>query len=430
MPLLADLRFAIVLLLLIAFFSITGTVIEQGQTLEFYRENYPLSPALFGFLTYKVILAWGLDRVYGTWWFLTLLILFGVSLATCTFHRQIPLLKVARRWFFVNKPQSITKLPYVVTLSHVVFDDLYLKLKERGYHLSQTDRQFYGSKGLVGRVGPIVVHGSMLIILAGAILGSLGGFIAQEMVPEGESFKVKNITTAGFFSSALIPKDWQVKVNRFWIEYSEKGKIEQFYSDLSVVDEEGKELDRETIYVNKPLKFRGVTFYQASWDISRIRFRFNQSPLLELPLSPLEAESTGQKVWGTWLPTKPDLSTGVSLIVPDLQGTVLIFDPEGNLLHTTRVGSAVEVNGVNLKIEGLVGATGLQIKADPGIPIVYAGFALLMAGVVMSYVSYSQVWGLRDGDLLYFGGKTNRAQVAFYAELNSILSSLNESLVA
>lgn len=425
-PILADLRFAIVLLLLIAIFSITGTVIEQGQTLDFYRKNYPLSPSLFGFLSYKVILDWGLDRVYGTWWFLTLLILFGASLATCTFHRQIPLLRVARRWFFVNKPQSITKLPYAVTLSPLLFEDLYLKLRERGYHLNQTDRQFYGSKGLVGRIGPIVVHGSMLLILAGAILGSLGGFVAQEMVPEGESFKVKNITTAGFFSNRLVPKDWQVKVNRFWIEYSEKGKIEQFYSDLSVVDEGGKELHRETIYVNKPLKFRGVTFYQASWDISRIRFRFNQSPLLELPLSPLEAESSGQKVWGTWVPTKPDLSTGISLIVPDLQGTILIFDTDGNLLHTTRVGAQVEVNGVDLKLESLVGATGLQIKADPGIPIVYAGFALLMAGVVMSYVSYSQVWALREGDVLYFGGKTNRAQVAFYGELNSILGSLKE----
>ncbi len=421
-PLLADLRFAIVLLLLIAVFSVTGTVIEQGQTLDFYRENYPLRPALFGFLTYKVILAWGLDRVYGTWWFLTLLILFGASLITCTFYRQIPLLRVARRWFFVTKPQSIAKLPYAVQLSPSVFDDLCLKLGERGYRITQTDRQFYGSKGLIGRIGPIVVHGSMVLILAGAIVGAVGGFIAQELVPEGQSFKISNVTAKGVF--ARIPQNWQVKVNRFWIDYSEKGKIEQFYSDLSVLDDQGQELDRETIYVNKPLKFRGVTFYQASWDISRIRFRFNQSPLLELPLSPLEAESSGQKVWGTWMPTKPDLSAGISVIVPDLQGTVLIFDPDGNLLHTTRIGATVEVNGIKLKLEGLVGATGLQIKADPGIPIVYAGFALLMAGVVMSYVSYSQVWGLIEGNTLYFGGKTNRAQVAFYEELNSILASI------
>ena len=49
LPVLADLRLAIVLLLAIALFSIAGTVIEQGQTLAFYQENYPEDPALFGF---------------------------------------------------------------------------------------------------------------------------------------------------------------------------------------------------------------------------------------------------------------------------------------------------------------------------------------------------------------------------------------------
>ncbi|MGB3692503.1 MAG: cytochrome c biogenesis protein ResB, partial [Spirulinaceae cyanobacterium] len=47
----ANLRLAIVLLLAIAVFSISGTVIEQGQSVAFYQENYPLSPALFGFVT-------------------------------------------------------------------------------------------------------------------------------------------------------------------------------------------------------------------------------------------------------------------------------------------------------------------------------------------------------------------------------------------
>jgi cytochrome c biogenesis protein len=53
LPLLADLRLAIVLLLVIALFSISGTVIEQGQSLDFYRTNYPEDPALFGFLAGK-----------------------------------------------------------------------------------------------------------------------------------------------------------------------------------------------------------------------------------------------------------------------------------------------------------------------------------------------------------------------------------------
>ena len=45
--LLADLKLAIGLLLAIALFSISGTVIEQGESLNFYQANYPEHPALF-----------------------------------------------------------------------------------------------------------------------------------------------------------------------------------------------------------------------------------------------------------------------------------------------------------------------------------------------------------------------------------------------
>ena len=51
LPVLTDLRLAILLFLAIAVFSVTGTVIEQGQSVPFYQTNYPEHPALFGFLT-------------------------------------------------------------------------------------------------------------------------------------------------------------------------------------------------------------------------------------------------------------------------------------------------------------------------------------------------------------------------------------------
>jgi cytochrome c biogenesis protein len=133
------------------------------------------------------------------------------------------------------------------------------------------------------------------------------------------------------------------------------------------------------------------------------------------------------RLWGTWIPTKPDLSAGVSLLAKDLQGMVLIYDSEGKLVNTVRAGMSIPVNGVNLQILDVVGSTGLQIKYDPGIPIVYIGFALLMLGVVMSYFSHSQIWALQNGDVLYVGGKTNRAQVTFEREVLGILDQLSQT---
>lgn len=419
----ADLRLAIALLLIIAVCSISGTVIEQGQSLEFYQANYPSDPALFGFLSWKVILLLGFDHVYRTWWFLSLLVLFGTSLTACTFTRQFPALKSAQRWKYYDQPRQFQKLALSSQLEQVSLDNFREKLQKQGYKVFQEDNSLYARKGIAGRIGPIIVHAGMLIILLGAIWGALTGFFAQEMVPSGATFAVNNIIEAGPFARSHLPHDWQVRVNRFWIDYTPDGNVDQFYSDLSVVDQNGKELDHKTIHVNEPLRYQGVTFYQTNWGIAGVKAQVNNSPLFQLPMAQLPTPGEG-RIWGTWIPTKPDLSEGVSLLARDLQGTMMVYDTKGNLFTAIRPGMPVDINGVTLKIYDLIGATGLQIKADPGIPFVYTGFALLMVGVVMSYVSHSQIWALQSGDRLYLGGKTNRAQVSFERELIGILDKI------
>lgn len=420
-PVLADLRLAIVLLLAIALFSISGTVIEQGQSLEFYQANYPEEPALFGFLTWKVLLTIGLDHVYATWWFLSLLILFGTSLTACTFMRQLPALKAARSWKFYHKPRQFEKLALSTTLDPAQKSSLIEALGKNRYKVFEEDQSIYARKGMTGRIGPIIVHASMILILLGSIWGSLTGFMAQEMIPSGTIAKVSNIVKSGPWSGAQIPKDWAVQVNRFWIDYTPEGQIDQFYSDLSIVDEDRNELDRQTIHVNQPFKHKGVTLYQADWSIAGVRVQLNNSPVLQLPMAPLEA--AGGRIWGTWVPTKPDLSAGVTLLTTDLQGTAVVYDESGKLVTTIRTGMSTDVNDISLKLVELVGSTGLQIKSDPGIPWIYAGFGLLMIGVIMSYVSHSQIWLLTADDQLYVGGRTNRALLTFERELVEMIEN-------
>ncbi len=426
-PFLADLRLAIALLLLIALFSISGTVLEQGQAAAFYQANYPEHPALFGFITWKVILALGLDHVYRTWWFLALLILFGSSLTACTFKRQIPALRwFSRTWNFYTQPRQFQKFALSAEFSQVVIDDLVPLLEQQRYQVFRQGDALYAHKGLAGRVGPIIVHVGILVILLGGIAGAMTGFIAQEMVPSGETFQVKNITDAGPLAAPQFPKDWSVKVNRFWIDYTPDGTIDQFYSDMSVLDQAGNEVKRKTIHVNEPLRYKGVTLYQADWGVAAVRVRLNNSPIFQLPMAQLNTNGKG-RIWGTWLPTKPDLSEGVSLVAKDMQGMVVVYDMTGKLIATVRSGMSAEVNGVTLRVLELVGSTGLQIKADPGIPLVYAGFGLLMLGVVMSYISHSQIWALQQDGQFYIGGKTNRAQVTFEREAIALFDQLDRS---
>lgn len=422
---LADLRLAIILLLAIALFSISGTIIEQEQSLSFYQNNYPENPAVLGFLSWKVILALGLDHVYTTWWFVSLLIVFGSSLTACSFTRQLPTLKSARRWQYYKRPSQFEKLALSTELSQTRLEQITSQLEKHHYKIFQDGDKIYARKGLIGRIGPIVVHISMLIILLGAIWGAFTGFMAQEMVASGETFQVKNIVEAGKLARSRIPQDWSVRVNDFWIDYTTEGDIDQFYSDLSVIDQQGNELKQETIHVNKPLRYDGVTLYQTDWGISGIKVQLNNSPVFKLPMAKLNKEGQGN-LWGTWVPIKPDLSEGISLLTRDLKGTLLVYDPKGELTGVVRPGMGIEVEGMTLKVKELIGSTGLQIKADPGIPIVYTGFGLLMVGVVMSYVSHSQIWALQTENSLYLGGKTNRAQVGFEQEFLEMLSAIEQ----
>jgi cytochrome c biogenesis protein len=422
LPILADLRFAIVLLLAIALFSISGTVIEQEQSVEFYKANYPEAPALFGFLTWKVLLVMGLDHVYKTWWFLSLMILFGTSLATCTFTRQFPALKAARTWKFYDRPRQFEKLALSTTLKTESLGPLAQALQQKRFKVFQADNALYARKGLAGRIGPIVVHASMILILLGAIWGTFTGFMAQELVPSGDAFRVQNIVQAGSWARPQIPKDWSMRVNRFWIDYTSSGDIDQFYSDLSVLDPQGQEIDRQTIHVNQPLKHDGVTVYQTDWAIAGVKVRVNKSPIFRLPMARLPVQ--GGRLWGTWVPIKPDMSAGISLVARDLQGTVVVYDTAGKMVGSLRTGMSLSVEGIELSLLEVIGSTGLQIKADPGIPFVYAGFGLLMLSVLMSYVSHSQVWALLENETLYLGGRTNRGQILFERELVEVVSQL------
>ena len=104
-------------------------------------------------------------------------------------------------------------------------DELRQRLGDRRYKTyekaaedpAEPASMLYAHKGLAGRIGPIVVHASMLLILAGAILGAMTGFFAQEMVPGGQTFKIQNVFEGGAVVGFAGAQRLVGKVNRFWI---------------------------------------------------------------------------------------------------------------------------------------------------------------------------------------------------------------------
>ena len=413
--LVADLRFSIFILLLISVCSILGTVIEQDQSLEVYKMNYPLTNPVFGFLTWDRILALGLDHVYQTWWFFTLIFFFGLSLLTCTFLQQLPSLKIARRCQFFRTSNPFYRLKIFTTLKKFSFNKILSRIKTNQYSIFQQKDIIYCYKGLIGRIAPILVHFSMILVLLGTIIGSLFGFKAQEIVPKTESFHIQNILNNGQFT--VIPKT-SARINDFWITYTKNRTVSQFYSDISILDSQGNEKDRKTVSVNYPLIHKNVYYYQTDWNLIGLRFQNEQKEIIEYPL--INLFNNQSKVWLTWISDNKLLNQGVLAIVDNLEGYCSIYDVTGNFLGNIELNETVKFQSSLTLIE-ILSSTGLQIKTDPGIPIIYLGFFFLMLSTLISYITYSQIWIMQKEQKLFIGGTTNRAMFDFELEFFKLI---------
>lgn len=416
LKLIADLRFAIFILLLISFCSILGTIIEQDQSIEIYKNNYPLTNPALGILTWDQILKFGLDHVYKTWWFYTLLFFFGLSLITCTILQQFPSLKIARRCQFFRTTGQFYRLKNFTILNNFSLNKIILKIQQNKYSIFQQKNTIYCYKGLIGRIAPILVHLSMILILVGTIFGSLFGFKAQEIVPKTENFHIQNILNTGQLT--IIPKI-STRINDFWITYTKNKTISQFYSDISILDQEGNETYRKTISVNSPLIYKNIYYYQTDWNLIGLRFQNINNQIIEYPL--LNFSNNQDKVWLTWIAKNPSLTEGLILIIDNLEGYCSIYNEQGQFLGNIELNEMTNLTDSTTLLE-IISSTGLQIKIDPGIPIIYSGFFFLMISTLISYSTYSQIWIIQKKHKLFIGGTTNRAIFDFDLEFLKIIN--------
>jgi len=229
-------------------------------------------------------------------------------------------------------------------------------------------------------------------------------------------------------------------------------------------------VDNKVISVNVPLRYGGVTMYQTDWSMSSMRVTVipkveediansdinsdsgssssgssississgssSKREELVLPMANLENKGDFKgKIWGTFLPLGDNANVsenkkGISLVARDFQ-SVAIYDSKGAFVGVRRPTSKkpIDVDNISLVIEEISGATGLELKTDPGVPFVYAGFAGLLVTSFLSLLSHSQVWGVQKNDgskVLYVSGTSNRGKEEFRVEFDEVLDELPE----
>jgi cytochrome c biogenesis protein len=131
---LTDLKFAILILGLLALGSSLGSFIEQEESIQFYEENY--ANKIYGIIDSKLILTFGLDHVYTTWWFLSLLILLATSLISLPVNFLS--LENSKEYFFKKKGTFLI-LPFSVKLKNLYYlpELLLLKIQELNFYIYQ-----------------------------------------------------------------------------------------------------------------------------------------------------------------------------------------------------------------------------------------------------------------------------------------------------
>ncbi|XP_078430528.1 cytochrome c biogenesis protein family [Wolffia australiana] len=429
---LSNLPLAIGEMAAIAALMALGTCIDQGEPPDYYFQRFPEENPVFGFITWKWIIYPGFDHMFSSPVFLGMLALLAASLMACTYTTQIPMTKVARRWSFMKSAESIRKQEFSDTLPRASVQDLGVILMSAGYEVFRRGPCLYAFKGLAGRFAPIGVHLAMLLVMAGATVSATGSFRGSVNVPQGLDFVVGDVMIPnGFLSNPSGAFITLVHVNKFFMEYYDSGEVSQFYTDLSLFDAGGKEVLRKTISVNDPLRLGGVTIYQTDWGISALQVIKDGEGPFNLAVAPLKLNGD-KKLFGTFLPVgsgdgDSGSVKGISMLARDLQSVVL-YDQEGKFVGVRRPGSKlpIEIDGSKIIIEDAIGSSGLDLKTDPGVPAVYAGFGALMLTTCISYLAHSQIWALQDGTAVVVGGKTNRAKLEFPEEMNRLLDQVPE----
>ena len=203
------------------------------------------------------------------------------------------------------------------------------------------------------------------------------------------------------------------RVNDFWIIYTKRRSITQFYSDISILNNFGNEIERKTISVNSPATYNGIKYYQTDWNLLGLRIKDSNSFIKQYPL--VSFFNQPDKVWISWISSNLSFVDGFILLINSLQGYGSIYNKFGLFLGNIELNENLKTN-FSFTLVDIICSTGLQIKIDPGIPLIYTGFAFLMLSTLISYVTYSQIWIIQDQKYFFIGGNTTRAILDFELE--------------
>lgn len=426
----ASVKLAIFTLCALSLTSIIGTIIPQGEQFSRYVDEYgPVLAQIFQVLD--------IPHMYSSWWFRGLLGILSANLIVCSIDRFPTAWRLITADQLAISPERLERMDHRSTWTALstpqeTARSLTAKLTTAGWPTISREKDgsivISSQKGAWSRLGVYIVHLSILIIFVGGIIGSILGFKGTVMIPETQG--TDKVFASG--SSKPIDLGFEVRCDSFGIEFYDNGMPKEYRSHLTI-RENGKDVRQEDIVVNKPLTYKGITFYQSSYEAYKdfilkftdtanqqtTTFKASFQNELEwaennLRFGVINVEAQGNQV----------LRTKIWLRDGDRQPTTFWLEPgEKNQIDID--GKAFSLSAKQMY------ATGLQVAKDPGVWLVYIGCGLMLFGLYAAFfISHRRVWlslrqGPEDSTIVLLAASANKNNSGFagvFARINDLLA--------
>ncbi len=456
-----NMRTGLFLILLLGAWSFIGTMLEQAPAgmradqqayaawLESIHPKYGGWTVVFDRL--------GLFHVFSSWWFKGTLVLLCASILACSVNRAPLLWRLATRprvrkgdAFFTHAPlraqvHADTDPQQALAAARTVLRRAHFRVLDGTDHrapvastpaTSRVGGALYADRFRFGPIGTVIAHVSFVVILVGAVLSATTGFKDTEFtVPQGAQVRVGH-------GSGL-----SLQLKEFTDSYYADGAPRDYASDM-VLYKHGKVVKTQTVRVNQPLRYDGISFFQSFFGVAaavRATDR-NGAALFDRGVPLAYASDDGTHSIGQFdIPAKKlyvyVITPASGQIDPNIKAGQVQLEihrtGQDDPIATEVIsqGKPTTIDGVEYTFRRPLQFTGLIVSRDRGASVVWIGSFLLVLGIVMVFFFphrriWLQVTPAPGGGSDISAAATMRRDPAFEPRFARLAADLERSLSA
>jgi cytochrome c biogenesis protein len=454
----------LIVILLVA--SAIGTIFPQETFIPtnedpttFYESKY----GTIGLIYYLL----GFHNLYGSWWFIILLGMLGLSIIVASLDRGIPLYKALKTQRVTRHDEFMKKQRLFSVSKITALDQVKETLGAMRYKIREENGNLFAEKGRFSRWGAYVNHVGLIIFLAGAMLRFFPGMYVDEMlwVREGEKAAIpgtKDEDGQYFLENNKFILEIYDKKNEKFNEAlnSVKGEVAKNYqTNVTLYKSEPshtigaepqlmKVKDGE-IRVNEPFKFDSFALYQTDFKLHEfytmsfeLQEKSTEKPLGKMKINLHDPDKkydfgNGYRVEiknyypNFFIDDQDQPNTKNNL--PDNPAFVFaMYSPENPKGEKAFVGIQKNIESGNNQLKmAFAGVetknlTALTVRKDHTLWIIALGGLIFMIGVTQGlYWNYRRIWIKQHEDEIWTAAHTNKNWHGLKRDLETLTRKTN-----